>query len=504
MLEAFLYGLVSVFQWPAFGLMLLGIAIGFAVGILPGLGGSVTLALMLPFTFVMQPVEAFAFLLGMLSVTATTGDITSVLFGVPGEATTAATILDGYPMTKRGEAGRALGAALMSSLVGAVIGAFALAAVIPVVQPLVLSLGTPEFFMLAMVGIAFVASLSAGAVRRGLIAGGLGLLLSFVGLDPQSGTQRFTFGQLYFWEGINLIPVAVGLFAVPEIIELAVKGTSIAERRVGKLGGVLQGVKDTFRYWGVTVRCSLLGAFVGMIPGLGGAIAQWMAYAHAVQSAPDKSRFGQGDVRGVLGPGAANNSKEGGNLITTVAFGIPSTVVMAILLGAFLIQGLVPGPDMLTKNLHITFSLVWIIVITNVITVSICFLFLGQLVKITYVRASLLVPFLVLLIFIGAYTTNNTYMDLVVMLAFGALGWLMVTFGWPRPPLVLGLVLGKLSETYLYLSVGRYGWEWLTRPLVIVLFLVALAAVLHPAFEAWRQRRRAGAAPADRAVGTEP
>jgi putative tricarboxylic transport membrane protein len=296
----------------------------------------------------------------------------------------------------------------------------------------------------------------------------------------------------------------VGLFAVPEIIELAVKGTSIAERRVGELGGVLQGVKDTFRYWGVTVRCSLLGAFVGMIPGLGGAIAQWMAYAHAVQSSPDKSRFGQGDVRGVLGPGAANNSKEGGNLITTVAFGIPSTVVMAILLGAFLIQGLVPGPDMLTKNLHITFSLVWIIVVTNVITVGVCFLFLGQLVKITYVRAGLLVPFLIMLIFIGAYTTNNTYMDLVVMLAFGALGWLMVTFGWPRPPLVLGLVLGKLSETYLYLSVGRYGWEWLTRPLVLVLFLVALAAVLHPAFEAWRQRRRAGAAPADRAVEMEP
>ncbi|HZU07642.1 MAG TPA: tripartite tricarboxylate transporter permease [Chloroflexota bacterium] len=489
MLEAFLYGLVSVFQWPAFGLMLLGIAIGFAVGILPGLGGAVTLALMLPFTFTMQPVEAFAFLLGMLSVTATTGDITSVLFGVPGEATTAATILDGYPMTKRGEAGRALGAALMSSLVGAVIGAFALAAVIPVVQPLVLSLGTPEFFMLAIVGITFVASLSSGAVRRGLIAGGLGLLLSFVGLDPQSGTQRFTFGLLYLWEGVSLIPVTIGLFAVPEIIELAVKGTSIAERRVGEIGGVLQGVKDTFRYWGVTVRCSLLGTFVGMIPGLGGSIAQWLAYAHAVQSSPDKSRFGQGDVRGVLGPGAANNSKEGGNLITTVAFGIPSTVVMAILLGAFLIQGLVPGPDMLTKNLHITFSLVWIIVVTNIITVGVCFLFLNQLVKITYVRAHLLVPFLILLIFIGAFTTNNTHLDLLVMLAFGALGYAMVTLGWPRPPLVLGLVLGKLAETYLYLSVGRYGWEWLFRPLVIVLLLIALAAVCYPTLAAWRGRK---------------
>jgi putative tricarboxylic transport membrane protein len=489
MFDAFLYGLVSVFQWPAFGIMLLGLAIGFAVGILPGLGGAVTLALMLPFTFAMTPVEAFAFLLGMLSVTATTGDITSVLFGVPGEATTAATILDGYPMTKRGEAGRALGAALMSSLIGALIGAFSLAAVIPIVQPLVLSLGTPEFFMLAMLGIAFVASLSSGAVRRGLIAGGLGLGLSLVGLDPQSGTQRFTFGQLYFWEGVSLIPVTIGLFAIPEIIELAVKGTSIAERRVGKLGGVWQGVKDTFVHWGVTIRCSLLGTFVGMIPGLGGSIAQWLAYAHAVQSSSDKTRFGHGDVRGVLGPGAANNSKEGGNLITTVAFGIPSTVVMAILLGAFLIQGLVPGPDMLTKNLHVTFSLVWIIVVTNVLTVAICFLFLNQLVRITYVRASLLIPFLIMLIFIGAFTTNNTYMDLVVMLVSGAVGYAMVALGWPRPPLVLGLVLGKLSETYLYLSVGRYGAEWLTRPLVLVLMLIAAGAIFYPAIEAWRARR---------------
>ena len=490
-MEAFVYGLVSVFQWPAFGLMLLGIAIGFAVGILPGLGGAVTLALMLPFTFAMQPVEAFAFLLGMLSVTATTGDITSVLFGVPGEATTAATILDGYPMTKHGEAGRALGAALMSSLVGAVIGAFALAAAIPIVQPLVLSLGTPEFFMLAMLGIAFVAALSSGAVRRGLVAGGLGLLLAFVGLDPQSGTQRFTLGQLYLWEGVSLIPVTIGLFAVPEIIELAAKGTSIAERQVGKLGGVLQGVKDTFAHWGVTVRCSLLGTFVGMVPGLGGSIAQWLAYAHAVQSSSDKTRFGQGDVRGVLGPGAANNSKEGGNLITTVAFGIPSTVVMAILLGAFLIQGLIPGPDMLTKNLSITFSLVWIIVVTNIITVGICFLFLNQLVKITYIRAHLLLPFLILLIFIGAFTTNNTYLDLLVMLLFGALGYAMVVLGWPRPPLVLGLVLGKLAETYLYLSVSRYGWEWLARPLVIVLILLAAGAIFYPAVETWRARRMA-------------
>src|SRR5262245_28490784 len=211
--------------------MLLGIGLGFWVGLLPGLGGATPLALMLPFVYTMQPVEAFAFLLGMHSVTATTGDITSVLFGVPGEASSAATIIDGYAMTKKGEAGRALGAALASSLVGALVGAIALAAAIPVVRPLVLTFGSPELFMLAIVGLAFIASLSGHGARgmlRGFIAGGFGLLLATVGQDPQAGVARFTFDTLYLWQGLDLVPVLVGIFAIPEMIDLFRRGSSIA------------------------------------------------------------------------------------------------------------------------------------------------------------------------------------------------------------------------------------------------------------------------------------
>ncbi len=231
MLEALWEGLLLVLQWKAFGFMLLGIGLGFWVGLLPGLGGATTLALMLPFIYTMQPVEAFAFLLGMHAVVATTGDITSVLFGVPGEATSAATVVDGYAMTKKGEAGRALGAALASSLVGAIVGAVALAAAIPVVRPLVLTFGSPELFMLAIVGLAFIASLSAQGTRgmlRGFLAGGLGLLLATVGQDPQAGVARFTFDTLYLWQGLDLVPVLVGIFAIPEIIDLFVRGNSIA------------------------------------------------------------------------------------------------------------------------------------------------------------------------------------------------------------------------------------------------------------------------------------
>lgn len=479
--DAFASGFIQVFSWPTFGYMLVGIAIGFAVGILPGLGGAVTLALMLPFTFKLAPVDAFAFLLGMTAVTATTGDITSVLFGVPGEASSAATVLDGHAMAKRGEAGRALGAALMSSLVGAVFGAFILAASVPIIRPLVLMFASPEFFMMTVLGITFVASLSGGQVLKGLIMGGLGFILSMVGLDPQTGVQRYTLGQITLWDGVGLVPLAVGLFAFPEIVEMAMKGTSIADRHVGKLGGVMEGVKDTFRHLGLTMRASAIGTFCGVIPGLGPGISQWMAYAHAVQSTRDKSQFGKGAVEGVLGPGAANNSGLGGSLIPTIGFGVPGGLTMAILLGAFLIQGITPGPKMLTENLPLTMSFVWVIVVSNIITVLVCFLFLEQIARITFARVGLLIPSIILLVFVGAFAEKNAMMDLLTCIVFGLLGLTMVQTNWPRPPLVLGLVLGRLSENYLFLTNARYSPdEWLSRPIVMILIVIALAAVAMP------------------------
>jgi TctA family transporter len=215
-----------------------------------------------------------------------------------------------------------------------------------------------------------------------------------------------------------------------------------------------------------------------------------MAYAHAVQSAKDakdREGFGKGDVRGVLGPGAANNSKEGGDLIPTIAFGVPGSGAMAILLGAFLIMGLDPGPEMLTKHLPVTYSMVWTLVIANIITVLVCFATLKHLAKITRIPGGLIIPFILLLVFIGSYTANRQIADLVVTIAFGALGYLMMRFGWPRAPLVLGFVLGKLAETYLFISVARYGFSWLAQPLV--LFLIALTALVV-AYPFIQERRR--------------
>jgi TctA family transporter len=512
--HAFVGSFFQIFDGVTLSLMLIGIAAGFAVGILPGLGGPTTLALMLPFIFTMKPVEAFAFLLGMASVVFTTGDITSILFGIPGEPTTAATIVDGHPMAKKGEAGRALGAALMSSLIGAFFGAFSLALAIPFVRPIVLAFGSPEFFMLALLGITFVAALSGEAPIKGLIAGGMGLMLATVGLDPVSGIERYTFGQLFLWDGIGLVPVTIGLFAIPEIIEMAGQQSSIARQDVGKLGGVREGIKDTFRHWRLVLRCSAIGTYAGIIPGMGGAVSQWLAYAHAQQTSEHPEQFGKGSVEGVLAPGAANNSTLGGNMIPATVFGVPASVMTAILLGAFIIHGIVPGPDMLIPEakggrLMLTFSFVWIIALSNLITVGLCLLFLKPLVKLTQIRGSLLMPFILLLIYLGAYAEKNAFEDLLIVLAFGLVGWLMVVFDYQRPPLLMGLVLGPLAENRLFISIDNFGVGWIRRPGVLLIFAVILIGLAYPHLKKRRARNRLVVLPStnERAaqfVGAEP
>jgi TctA family transporter len=478
-MDVFFSALLQVLAPHTFGIMLLGIAVGLTVGILPGLGGAATLAMMLPFVYSMDAISAFAFLIGMHAVTATAGDITSVLFGIPGEAASAAAVLDGYPMTRRGEAGRALGAVLFSSLAGAVVGAVVLAVSVPVIRPVVLALGPPEFLMLTVLGLSFVVSLAAKNLLKGFIMVAFGLLLAMVGLDPQSSIQRFTFGQLYLWEGISVVPVVVGLFGGAEVLQLMLTKGSIAQPREGKpIAGVMQGVRDTCEHWWLTLRASAIGVGVGVIPGMGGAVAQFIAYAHAQQTSKHPELFGTGTAEGVVAAGAASNSREGGSLIPTVAFGIPGSVSMAILLSVFLLKGLVPGPAMLTTNLNVTYAMVWIIVLSNIIAVSVSFPLLNQLVRLTFVKGTLLVPFLLVLAAFGAYTTHNSMADILLMVAATVVGVGAIRWNWPRAPLLLALVLGHIAERYLFLSYSLYEWDWLKRPLVIVLAALTLSAVV--------------------------
>ncbi len=478
--------------------LFLGVLMGLFLGAMPGLGGLVGLAILLPFTFDMDPFMAFAIMIGLISVTSTSDTIPSVLFGVPGTSASQATILDGHPMAKKGEAGRAFGAAYTASLMGGLFGALLLGVSIPVIRPVVLSFGSPEFFMMGMLGISMVAVLSGSAPLKGLIGGAVGLAVGMIGMDPQTGVIRWAFGALYLWDGIPLVPVALGLFAIPEIVDLVIKGTRIADVPKEAMKGVMIGIKDAWHHRWLVMRCSAIGVWVGATPGLGASVVDWFAYGHAVQTEKGASEgFGKGDVRGVIAPESANNAKEGGALIPTLAFGVPGSASMALLLGAMTIQGLDAGSAMLTKHLDVTFTMIWSLGIANIFGTSLCLLFTNHLARIALVRIQLIAPLVIGIVFVASFQATSNYGDLWSLLAFSLLGWFMKRFSWPRPPVVLGLVLSSIIENYLFISVTRYGWGWLGRPIVIgiaVLIAVSLFFGFRSAAKEAAAKRR-GAKP---------
>jgi TctA family transporter len=473
-------------------MLFIGVVIGFFVGILPGLGGAVTLALLIPVTFGMDPVPAFSLLLGMYVVSAIAGDFTSILFGIPGEPTAAAMVLDGYPLNKMGQAGRALGASLSSSAIGSIFGAFLLMALIPVMRPLIMGISAPELFAAAMLGLTFIASLSGGSIHKGLVMATIGVLISLVGIDPNLGIERYTFGSLHLWEGIGIVPVVVGLLGGAEVLQSMLDKSGHTKTAVAPhLGGILVGVKDSFRHWWLMLRSSAIGAVLGMLPGLGGSVSQFIAYGHAKQTSKHPEEFGNGSIEGVIAAGATTTAKDGGHLVPTIAFGVPSGASMAVLLGAFLILGLNPGPEMLGKNLHITLSLVWIIVLSTIAAVILGYLLIRPLARLTSVTGRLLVPFLVAMLTIGAFSNTSSLDDVWIMLVFLAIGVLCSRFKWPRIPLLLGLVLGEILERYFTVSYALFQFSWISRPGVMVIEVIIAGMILFTAIRIARKKRDA-------------
>jgi TctA family transporter len=467
-----------------------GVCMGLALGILPGIGGVAGLALLLPFTYNIDAPAAFALLLGMGSTTTTADPISAILFGAPGHAASAATTLDGYPMTRRGEAGRALGASYMSALIGGLFGAALMGISLPLLRPIILFMGSPELLAIAVFGISMVSSLSGNTPLRGLAAACFGMMLAMVGSDPQTGTMRWTMDSLYLWEGLPIVPVTLGIFALPELCDLAIGRMAVVQEgmTLDTKTGMLLGIKDCLTHWFLILRCSWIGAAMGAIPGIGVAVIDWIAYGHALRTEKGAAQtFGHGDVRGVIAAESSTNAREGGHLVPTVAFGVPSSAGMAILLGAFLIHGLVPGPDMLTKHLDTTYSMVWSIALANILGSGLCFTFSGQLAKLATLRYTLIMPCVLSLIYIGAFEHSRNWGDLYSLLFFGLLGWAMKHFRWPRPPLVLGFILGSILERYMFISIERYGITWMMRPVVIGMFVLSALSLLRPVLQDIRE-----------------
>lgn len=474
MLEAMQSALTGLMAWQHLGFMMLGIAVGLAVGILPGLGGIAGMSLLMPFIYGMDMISAIAMLIGMVAVIPTGDTFTSVLMGIPGSSASQATVLDGYPLAKKGQAARALSAAFTSSLLGGIFGAILLTGFVVVARPLILAFSTAELFMLAVLGLSVVGVLSGLSVVRGVVACGLGIIVGAIGAAPATGESRFGFELSYLEDGIPLVIIGLGLFAIPELCDLIRRSRPIANASpLG--GGWIQGLKDTFRHWFIVLRCSTLGTIIGAIPGLGGGVVDWIAYGHVVQSSKDTSNFGKGDIRGVIAPESANNALQGGALMPTLLFGIPGSGSMAVFLGGMALLGMQPGPSMVTTELNLTYTIAWTLALASVIGAAICFFLAAPISRLTHIPFNLIAPFMLMIICFAAFQARRDLNDLLLLFVVGIVGIYMRRFGWPRPAFLVGFVLSGQVENYLYQAVQFYGWGFVQRPGVLI--IAALTAV---------------------------
>jgi putative tricarboxylic transport membrane protein len=453
-----------------------GVLLGLIIGVLPGLGGIVGLSLLLPFLYGMDPTGALAMLIGLVAVVSTSDTFTSVMMGIPGSSGSQATIMDGFPLAKQGQAARALSAAFSASMIGGVCGAAVLTVLILVARPLILMFSSAELFMLTVLGLSMVGVLSGNNVAKGLASCGIGLLFGALGASPATGEFRMQFGIEYLADGIPLVVIGLAMFAVPEIVDLLRQDRAIA--RGAKLGhGWFTGIRDTWRNIGLVLRCSGIGAAIGALPGLGGSVVDWIAYGHVVQVARDKSRFGKGDIRGVLAPESANNAKEGGALVPTLLFGIPGSGAMAIFLGGMVLIALEPGPRMVEQQLDLTYVIVWSLALANVLGAGVCFLISGLVARLTTIRYALLAPFMVMVISFAAFQATRQIGDLIAMFAVGLFAILMKRFGWSRPAFLIGFVLSANSETYLYQAIQFYGFDFALRTGVLIIAALTVLSV---------------------------
>lgn len=456
--------------------MMLGVSVGLVIGVLPGLGGIAGLSLLLPFIYGMDSTSALAMLIGLVAVIPTSDTFSSILMGIPGSSASQATVLDGFPLARQGQGARALSAAFFASMIGGFFGAMLLTGAVLAARPVILLFGSAELFMLTLFGLSTVAALSGGNLAKGVASACLGMAFGMVGAAPATGEYRMDFDTLYLSDGLPLVIVGLGIFALPELFNLLRGGGAIAEHN--PMGtGWMQGVRDVLRNPWLVLRCSGIGALIGAIPGIGGSVVDWIAYSHAMQTTKDTSKFGKGEIRGVIAPESANNATQGGALLPTLLFGIPGSGSMAIFLAGMILLGLQPGPAMADRNLDVTYVIIWSLAIANFIGTLLCIVLAPGIAKLTTIRYALIAPFMIMVISFAAFQATRSVYDLVALFAVGILGLFLRRFGWSRPAFLIGFVLALGAERYLYQAVQFSGWEFLTRPVALIILALTLLSL---------------------------
>ena len=476
--------LVSSHLFSLQGILMLigGVVLGLIMGAAPGMGAMTTLALLIPFTYGWDPLDAFLLFPAVFGATTVGGSVAAILINTPGTPENIATTLDGYPLAKQGRAAEALSISGLSSLTGSVLGLIIYILIMPFLVPISLLFGPPEVLWLGVFTLVVIATVTGGSFLVNILAGSLGFVLSCVGMGPVSGVPRFTLGLSYLWGGVELIPAMVGAFAISEVIKLYTRQESIAKEKIEIKGSRSKAVGHLFRNKLLILRSTILGFIIGAIPGVGGTVANYLAYGQAVQSAKDAGNFGKGDVRGVIGPETANNAKDVGQLVPTFALGIPGSGTMAIFLGAMTLHGIVPGPFVMRDHgdvvvmVSLALALAFMLACLSVVFLG------GVLAKVLEIEVNILCAFIMILAFIATYFVRYELLDTLVMLIFGVLGYIVVKLKGSPILLILPLILGEMVEHNFILAheIALGDVSYFFSPVSIVLISLTAFSIILP------------------------
>lgn len=466
--------------------MLAGVLLGIALGSLPGIGASLAMAILLPFTLFLEGVDAIVLLISIHSGTGYGGSISAILMNAPGTSGSAATTFDGYSMSRKGEAAKALSISASASALGGSLTIIALLLILPLLVPVVLLFGSPEYFLVAFLGILLITIVARGSMFKGIIAGAFGMLIATIGVAPIDPETRYTFDTFLLYNGIDYISVLIGIFAIAEMINLSEEKGGIATSAIETSGSIFEGLRYTINNFGKTIKSSAIGLGVGAVPGTGASIANFVAYGEAMRSDKDSDSFGQGNPHGVLAPEAANNGTVAGSLIPTLAFGIPGGGATAVLLGGLVMHGMRPGPDLFSSDLHLTYAVVLSLLVSNLVILVIGLLVVTRASYITRVDASFIIPMVVVLAFLGGLSIRNNWLDVYTIFLFGIIGYVMKYYNFSIISFILGVILGPILESNLHrtllLADGSYS-AFASSPLSLLLLLLSAIILITPLYK---------------------
>ena len=485
MLDTIVLGLSAAATFENLLVIVIGSVIGLWIGVLPGLGATAAMAILIPFTFAMNPLPALLLLASISVAGAFGGSVTSILMNIPGDASAAATAYDGYPMAQQGRARVAMGLSVGASLVGGAVGVVLLATLSEPIAKVAVAVGPADNFALGILGLTIVAAASSGNTLKALLMGGLGLGISFIGQDTVLGKTRYAFGSLYLEAGIDFVTVTIGLFAITEIIFMMRAGGTIA--RGGELKGSLwEGLIGTLKYPSALWGSISVGAVIGIIPGVGATAANFLAYSIAQRTSRNPELFGKGSPEGVIAPEASNNSCIPTSFIPALTLGIPGGATAAILLVAITIHGIRPGPMLFQSSPELVYGFFAGLMIATVVAAALCIVMIPWFALITVVRVELMAPVLIVISLAGAYAAQRSIADIFVAIVFGLLGYVARRCGFPLVPLIIGLILGSLVEKSFHQALQISGGNYLTfvtHPMSGVILALCVAMLVLPGFK---------------------